>query len=137
MSTEKSVNDRLHELAKKSLERTLAGQISWRTTDDEEAFLFAGAKSSLIVDKWRDSDGDLSYVLRLLNPRGTLVESLQTAYVGEPTRADDPWAGKTFEPARWNETLELLYDAARRSALDIDAVLDAALNDLDIEEPPF
>lgn len=128
MTSERPVTDRLHEIATMLLQRTRADAVTWRTTDDEDAFLYSGSKSSLIIDYFPGRD---EYELRLLNQRGTVVESLGTAW----TSGVDPWDAPN-QPAKWNKTLEQLHDAARRSALDIDGLLESTLADIE-NEPPF
>lgn len=113
---------RLAEVARVSLKRTREGVLDWRTTDDEAAFLFSGTSSSIIADFYPRKD---LYEIRILNSRGTIVESLRSR---EVTVDEGPWS--SVEPAPWNELLKELHDAARRSALRIDEVLDETLQEL-------
>lgn len=127
MNNDESLNARLRQLAEAALTRTRAGQMDWRPMSDEDAFLFSGASSSLVVDYFRSSG---RYELRVLNSRGTVVESID----GEPV---DIWG----EGQSVGQLLAELHEAARRNALDIDALLDNALKDVlegrPREEPPF
>lgn len=127
MINEQASTDRLIEVAEALLDKTRKGEVSWRTMDDEDAFLYSGSRSSLVIDFNSRRE---TFELRLLNQRGTVVETLSTAEVSTPT---DPWASG---PAEWNDTLAHLHDAARRSALDIDGLIESTLADLR-EEPPF
>ena len=130
MTTDKPVTDRLFEIAAMLLNKTRSSALTWRATDDEDAFLYSGSKSSLIIDY---NPGQDEYELRLLNQRGTVVESLTTAW--EVVQNPSPWEDAN-RPAKWNDTLMQLHDAARRSALDIDGLLDSTLADIE-SEPPF
>lgn len=138
MTWEQTVAEKLLEIARTALAQTRESKVNWRQMDDEFSFLFSGSKSSLIVDLHPRED---RYELRLLNPRGTVVESL---VLEKPVTVTDPWGDKApippsdAEVANW-ELLRDLHEMARRNALDIDNLMDAALADLTTapEEPPF
>ncbi len=136
MSEHSSIPDRLMFLAQRCLDQTLQGVISWRTTDDINAFLFSGSKTSIIIDLFPQSS---EYEFRIVNDRGVIVEELLRA--PQPD-ADDPWVTDTQTKLRQQyEILEALHDAARRSALNIDELLDSALDDVISgfveQKPPF
>lgn len=129
MKPELTIRERLIEIARASLQRTQDGSMEWRPTDDEAAFLYSGSSTSLIIDYFPQ---DEQFQLRLLNGRGTVIGTLETEW--DPDLSDPtPW-GKTAAP--WNEVLATLHDAAKRSALQIDVLLDSTLRDLN-EMPPF
>jgi hypothetical protein len=127
VTNEENFRPQLEKIASEALEQTHKGVMVWRTTDDEDAFLFSGPKSSLIISsELRSVIGGFPktryFELRVLNNRGTVVETLRTS------ASDD-----------LSELLGSLYHAARRIALDIDSVLDTTLKDLQglKDEPRF
>jgi hypothetical protein len=121
VTNEQDFRPQLEKIASEALEQTHKGMMTWRTTDDEDAFLFSGPKSSLIIaSEFRSLMGLSSpfpktrrVELRVLNNRGTVVETLRAS------TGDDSY-----------ELLRSLYEAARRIALDVDGVLDTTLKDL-------
>lgn len=123
MSDSTQQEDKFPAIVRRLNERTLALRVDWTTTDKESAYLYTGESFSVIIDGYRDRDGDQRIELKLLNQRGTEVESLHSTFTpGE-------YAG-TFLPGPNNELLESLYAGARRNALRLDEVLDAILRDL-------
>lgn len=125
MSTDRTLEERLVSIAQAALEQTKSGQMAWRTTDDEDAFLFSGSRTSLIVDVYPAQN---RFQLRVLNPRGTSVAELDGTY--EPFSPDRAVGNQTYD------LLENLHDAARRSALDIDVLLDSVLADVESATQP-
>lgn len=126
MSRDQTLQERLMQIAQASLEQTRSGQMSWRATDDEDAFLFSGSSTSLIVDAY---PGLTKFELRVLNTRGTSIAELDGMYASSAP----PHEGQN----RVYDLLGSLHDAARRSALDIDVLLDSALADVEsATEPP-
>jgi hypothetical protein len=117
VTNEQNFRPQLTKIASAALDQTDKGAMAWRTTDDEDAFLFSGPKSSLIIASVTASNPLFPRArileLRVLNNRGTVVETLRAS-------SDD----------NSSELLRLLYQAARRSALDVDGVLDTTLKDL-------
>lgn len=120
------IQERLLAIAVELLDRTKKGLVDWSVTDDEEAFLYSGERSGVIVDVLKSKQG-LIHVMSLVNERGTVVESLRSAW------DQDAWEMK---PAPWNATLEELYGAARHSALRVSDVIDDVLRTLR-DMPPF
>jgi hypothetical protein len=126
VTNEPDFRPQLRKIASEALEQTHKGVMAWRTTDDEDAFLFSGAKSSLIIASVVARNSLFPKArrleLRVLNNRGMVVGTLRAG-------ADDDSS----------ELLSQLYRAARRIALDVDGVLDTTLRDLqDLkDEPPF
>jgi hypothetical protein len=121
------LRNRLIDLAADMLNRTLNGEIAWVGTDQENTFLFSGTKSSITISSLTDREGDQNSIISLLNARGTVVESLQGEF------HPDGMGG--YAPGEWNETLNDLFFAARRSALDADTLLDSIIEDMNA--PPF
>jgi hypothetical protein len=113
-------------IARRLLERTEGKSARWRTTDADGVFLFAGSSSSVTVEQWVDPDGDKNHRLSLLNSSGTEVAELRSTWDG------DPWNGTTnYSAGPHNSLLSALYEAAKRSALRIDDVIDGLLRDLE------
>ncbi|WP_433535358.1 hypothetical protein ACQPZK_25400 [Micromonospora sp. CA-249363] len=129
MSRETDIRDRMVQVAQNLLQQTLEGRARWSTTDQEDAYLFSGSRSSVKIEFYEDHDEGSVCKMSLLNQRGTLVQALKTELI--PPTGTGP-----YEPADWNEVLERLYDAARREALDIDDLLDSVLDDLSKDPPP-
>jgi len=118
------------------LRQTEADAIEWNATDNENDFVFSGTKGSALVRQWRDYDDTVMYKLAILNSRGTEVESLHSEWESEGL------------PREHNETLERLWEAARRSALDIHQILESLMDEVEhpeklndrpgfSDEPPF
>jgi hypothetical protein len=131
MNSDDHLHNRMVSLATSLLDRTRAGSIAWTATDDERRFLFSGTNTSVSITSFVDEDDDNITSLSLLNSRGTIVESLDSDF--EP-RAP----GSGYPPKSWNKVLDDLYHAARRSALNVDAMLDDLFAELDAEDddPP-
>lgn len=126
-----SIEARLFQLADRALAQTRAGVMAWRQTDDPAAFIFSGTKTSLIIDYYPRTK---RYELRVINEDGRVVEELGRRPV-EEVSSDDPWGAQ--DQNRRSQEYELfsnLHDAARRSAFDIDALLDSAF--ADVADPP-
>jgi hypothetical protein len=126
MTREQEVKGRLVEVARRALNQTQSGSMRWRSTDDDDAFIFSGSRTSLIVDFIPRA---AEYVLRVLNQNGTAIGELKSEWT--LSESDDPWSTPERKAATWNSVLEGLYSAARHSALDVDAMLEATLKDLD------
>lgn len=126
MSDENDFRARMLQMAESLLEATRKGRISWRLTDDEHKFIYAGTRSSVTVEHIDDQYNGEETVLALRNNRGTVVDSLGT----ESTQEGDRWA-----PAPWNGVLESLYHAARRVAYDVDKALESMMHDIERGTP--
>jgi hypothetical protein len=125
--TQSGPEAKLLDLATQALASTESGAMSWKETDDPDLFLYSGARTSLMIDKFPDSR---RLVFKVLNDRGRIVEE-----VSRMPNPSDPWG----EGALQYEVLQNLHAAARRSALQIEATIEQAFADLDrpAEEPPF
>ncbi|MCC2318796.1 hypothetical protein [Cellulomonas chengniuliangii] len=124
----------LTKVARALLRATESGKIKWRPGDGT-VFQYSAGDSSAVI-RSRDEDGVQPYVFELFDDQGVAVESLMTRWFNTP---DAPWE-EGGEPADWNETLEDLYHAARRNALNIDRVIGSLLKSLNADEgddPPF
>jgi hypothetical protein len=139
--TSPDTRDRLAQVGALLLRQTEAGAIEWRTTDDEEAFLYSGSKGSVLSRRYLDRQEDSwYYTLSVLNSRGTEVDKLEEDWTRDA-------ANKPLHQEH-NTMLEALWNAARRSALKIDEVLDELMEEIKDpkkfasgqafdDEPPF
>ena len=96
------------------LERTNQDKVNWKPTSDEQTFIAVLGKASVMI--LRDDLNDT--VLRILNPDGREIETLDTA-----TPAARQWVGQLRE----------LYTKARRIALGVDSQLDELLRELETD----
>lgn len=105
---------RLEELIKRLNLATAKGDLEWQPTDDETAFVctFDGPSVEL---RSKDKDGTAPFILQVLNDKGNIIESFRS------DTGVDPWD---------DYGLEELYERARRSATNVDDVLDSILRDL-------
>lgn len=127
MTTDEHLHSRMRQLADGLLQATNEGKISWRTTDSESKFLYSAANASAMISSSVDRDGDMITELSVLNTRGTVVETIRNSFAS----VENPFgASGEYAPEPWNETLDALYHAARRSALKVDSVLDELFADI-------
>lgn len=126
MTNDNEVQGRMLLMANNLLAATKEGKITWRLTDAEAKFIYAGTRSSVTIEFVSDRFNDEMTVLCLLNDKGTVVDSLETGGVHE---------GDRFIPASWNEILDDLYHAARRVAYNVDEALDSILSDIERGAP--
>jgi hypothetical protein len=121
MSSDDEFRDRLIGMGQTLLEATREGKISWRLTDVENKFVYAGTRSSVTIQYATDQyDGD-TIILCLLNSRGVVVDSLESG--GEHTE-------NGVAPLPWNDLLDDLYHAARRVVHNVDEALESMLHDI-------
>jgi hypothetical protein len=113
-------------LADSLLERTRAGRVPWQPAEQGEGFEFVGS-IAVVVIRSKDGDGQYPYVLDLYDQNGHLVDTLVTGY--DPAEFGD-------EPRPWNETLEELYLAARRTGFRIEELAGSILEDLESPDYP-
>lgn len=122
---------RLLEIVNQLLQRTNDGIVRWSESDDEGTFFFTGSNSSIVVSSMYDEEGDQNVTMRVLNDRGSEVAKIRSTWVGMPDSERDPWAPtRGYKGGPNNKLLEDLYEAARRSALRIDDVLNSLSRDL-------
>lgn len=127
MTSDDDLHERMLVMARTLLEATKQGKISWRLTDVDNKFVYAGTRSSVTIELARDRYGEEETVLCLLNNRGTVVDSLET----EVTQTgEDHW-----ESAPWNDLLDNLYHAARRVVHNVDDALASMLSDIEKGTP--
>jgi hypothetical protein len=127
MTNDEDLRQRMFKMAENLLVATKDGKISWRLTDAEDKFIYAGSRSSVTIELHTDRfEGDET-VLSLLNSRGVVVDSLETAMI----RAGE----EGFMPAPHNVLLDDLYHAARRVAHSVDEALDSMFEDIEKGTP--
>lgn len=127
MTLDSDLHEKMLLMARNLLEATKEAKISWALTDMEGKFLYAGTRSSVTIERYRDNDGDEIAILSLLNNRGTTVDSIQSEFQRQP---DNKWS-----PAEWNELLDNLYYAARRVAYNVDEAVESMLADIEAGTP--
>lgn len=119
MGKSEELRSRMIDLAKRSLKQTLEGKIKWTATDREDEYIYAGSNTSLSVENSNSPDDPYYYRFCLLNSRGNIVEQLS-----------DEWPSPDHD-VPWADLVQELYVSARRSALNIDALIDSAISDVD------
>lgn len=105
---------RLEELVVRLNLATARGDLEWQQTDDETAFvcIFGGPSIEL---KSKDQDGAAPFILQILNDKGNVIESIRSDTDNNP-----------FEDYGLSE----LYERARRSATNVDHIIDSILRGL-------
>ena len=103
-----TTKEKMTELAGRLLANTEAGQISWEEGLGANAYNAYFPDSSVSIES--NKDGSSSFTLRLINHQGTVIEVLTPAILLPPS-----------------DTLEQLYDLARRQVLDIDGAIEKTL----------
>jgi hypothetical protein len=124
MTTDRTAKP-LTNLARQLISSTDRRVINWEVAGEEASFsckLTAGTATIESVDK----DGREPFKFSLTTPSGELVDYIETEWYGE----EDGDA----EPASWNSLLTDLFEAARRSALKIDGLVDAMVQELKSKE---
>ena len=123
--SDSDATSRLVSLVKSMLAATLADRLQWETTDAQGTFLVARPQGSATI-RSVDGDGNAPFEFSILAQDGEVIERLK-----EDRHLEAPW----------DEDLSNLYDAARRSAYDIDSTIDKWVNDISNlergDEPPF
>jgi hypothetical protein len=112
--------ERLLELANRLVQSTESGQIEWK--GDQDSGFYVSTAAGAINIQSKDRDGQQPYRLVIYDSAGTEVDSLETYTYQIDV---DEW-----EPAAWNDSLETLYETARRNALNIDKVINDIVRDL-------
>ena len=113
--------NKMLELAKRLLERTQSGSLSWIGGPQEEQFEANLPRASVRIDAKIGNE----YVLSVFNETGTLVDDLRSQsglFVGKD--------GKYRVLQDDESVLSELYELARRKALKADETIDALLEDL-------
>jgi hypothetical protein len=140
--SDRAVAKRLESLISRSIRQTRSGAIEWRTTDDEAAFLFSGESASLLVKKHEGRMGPMplstvtAYKLSVLNERGVEVESLDSTFYRAQLNSDEladenaPAHETRWLPTDRTISLRNLWQAARRSALRVDNILDLIITEI-------
>jgi hypothetical protein len=106
--------DRIVVLCERLAHATRTGSAKWRV-DSDDRFVWQQPEHASVSIGSRDKDGEPPYEIALFNANGDKVEELTSQLVGED------------EPAVWNDSLAVLYRAARRSALGADELIDTLI----------
>lgn len=130
MAHDEDLHEKMVRLAESLLAGTRDGKVAWTPTDSENEYLCTGTRSSVTIESYEDRDGDRVSTLSLLNNRGTVVDSLKSAFISN--------GPSSYTSESWNQTLEDLFYAARRVAHNVDDALDAMFADIEkgIAPPP-
>ena len=107
---------RLTTLARRLAAATTARNARWGLGEDD-VYMWT-AKEGLVTVVSRDRDDEPPYELSVLTPNREKIDELTSELL-----EDD-------RPAPWNEALVELYQAARRSALGADDIIDALIDAL-------
>lgn len=110
-------------LAERLLRLTERRKISWTQATDD-AYQYSASSSTVIIGNV-DHDGRHPYFFDLYDAQGTVVDTFRTHFHSSATTDAEPST---------NLTIEALYVMARRSALNVDSVLDSLLADLPEDE---
>ncbi|HWL37316.1 MAG TPA: hypothetical protein VNQ77_14125 [Frankiaceae bacterium] len=123
--------NRLWALAQRLIALTEQGKVSWSEGAAADSFQLAASSASVTIAS-RDADGRAPFQLDVYSDSGTVVDSLESEL-----RWDEE--AQVDYPAEWNDALETLYERAKRSALNIDTVIDSLIAELPEPDtaPPF
>ncbi|WNM26181.1 hypothetical protein RN607_08205 [Demequina capsici] len=111
----------LETLAARLLEATKAKRVSWDATSNTSYECSLG--TATVVVRSKDNDGIQPFEIRLLNFGGVVVDSAVTSLVEN----ESSWDRELVHANRLSALIEDLFVAARRNALDVDAVVAEAL----------
>ncbi|MDX3530951.1 hypothetical protein P1P75_32235 [Streptomyces sp. ID05-39B] len=120
----------LHALIEKLIEKTKEGRINWTDQESVEtrelgSRSFASFTLSLTrgtISIWSTDGDDLHpYVFQIRGDRGQVVEQIETSRI---------LATEDREYTQIENSIRVLYDLARRNALNTDSVLRQILDDL-------
>lgn len=110
----RSGRDRLWQLASALVEATDSGRAAWAEAAEAGTFEFTGKAGTVSIGSI-DRDGYAPYVVSLVDGNGLVVESVDS-------RESDSWSGLLHD----------LYAAARRTALNIDPLVDSLLEEIGV-----
>lgn len=105
---------RLIDLVRGLIQKTAAGELEW-TTESDSSFSLEGQTGEIYLFSQK---GRFPFGIEILNKEGDVVESLKS--IASPT---DPGE------EQFNNLIFELYEQARRSALQIDDVLEGLLRE--------
>jgi hypothetical protein len=127
MPSERSL-ERLTHLSSQLRARTDSGHLKWLDIGGGAGFELKTPSASIVIETI-DKDNAPPYRLSIRNEEGTEVEALEQEWY--------PDEDGTRTSAWWNRELTNLFETARRSAYDIDSLLDVVFDELNIpREPP-
>jgi hypothetical protein len=98
----------------------LSGRIKWeKDPRSEDSYAYSTTDTTVII-RSQDADNELPYVISVRDQDGDTVASLTVA--------------ASFSDLDQRNMFTDLYKAARRSALQVDGVLDRLIDELEIED---
>jgi len=119
MTEDNAINDKLLTIAFRLLERTQSGQAAWAETDRLDTYAWSGSQNSVTIS--RQASIIVEFVIELRNTWGTVVEDGRFSI----------YSGLEFGGRNVGEMLQQLFELARRSALQVDSVIDDILGELE------
>jgi hypothetical protein len=114
--------ERVMRLVNRLIHATDRGQIEWAVANETNTAFHTSLRSGGLTIRSLDDDGTFPFVVDLFTPDGRLLQSIRT---GQPAAE-----GSATRPYEWNALWRELYDAARGRALNIDALIDAMIDDV-------
>ncbi|MGA2740849.1 MAG: hypothetical protein ABSG65_25855 [Bryobacteraceae bacterium] len=122
--------EKVFELANRLLARTRAGTQHWEGSVSDQAFLTSFPKYSVKIGRVADADGEnWLTVIWIYNEAGTEIEAVRQDELAEKLQGSRLLSERLAGPNVAN-LLKELYDAARRSALNVEGALDDLLASL-------
>jgi len=126
---------KLLELANRLLEKTRAGTQRWEASASDQAFLTSFPKYSVKIGRVLDDDGEnWVTVIWIYNEVGNEIEAARedvlSERLGSPLSETFPRHSERLQAPSVSDVLKELYDEARRSALNVEGVLDELLASL-------
>ena len=117
-------------LAERLLERTSDGGVRWEETDRSDFFTAVLEGGSVVIGQAGGFWKGTRFEFTVRNDRGLTIETLAVPRDQPPVApGESPVADENMEALR--NVLLSLYEAARRSALEVDKTLDLLLGQLE------
>lgn len=104
-----------YQMINRLTERTIEGDVNWKTTSDENQFIVYFKQFSLSVRNGHDRHEEIDFIsISIHNNTGDVIDGFFV------TEGDNHW-----------EQVSSLYAGARRKALDIDKAIHSMMEELD------
>ena len=120
-------NPKMASLDKTLSNKTMAGEVTWETTEREQVFQISFAENSVRIRTEIDFQNESTdYLIGLYNARGVLMEEVSDTGLKD----DIPYAYIVMKD---------LFEAARRQALGVEKAINDILSKLtgdDLPDPP-
>jgi len=109
------------------VKKTEAGELDWKPTATENAFVVSFSRSSIILEETQGATG-LDYHVSLLNAGGDTAETFSDVDLDSTEDFIDT-------EQRWYHTMKSLFATARRTAHGSERVLNEILSELEDDIP--